>query len=925
VEFLEPRAAPGAGVLELLFVPPLLEPFCGSLWADSNPSPDVSLLGLSSRNKDRLVALASLREDERALGAVVSELRAVLSGQAADQAMAELYVSTVRERLTEVADALANQSASLATRPFLSRLWWVDEVFTALGLARDGVASGVGGAVDLPPVARDDEFSVVHDAVLQVGPVEGVLANDFDPTGQSLSVTLAVPPVHAARFELRGDGSFVYEPQPGYQGPDSFVYRVTDGRFTDDGTAELLMLGDPPVAQDDTAYTGPGEPPTDQLTIAIYVLQNDTGQGIMVTSVGQPSHGTASGYGYNVYYTPGPTFGCAPGKSSTDRFTYTIRDSYGQTASATVTVNAVEVTGYTVQWQKPDETWQALGEDDVSWVGDQLRWTPQYSFDPQYFAGSALWRKPYSEPSGWVQFATGGAEVFTGADMGEWAVQAQVRFAGMPWQSGFAARQETQGHRLTAEIASIQWTDHSNPEQAGDLEWFGSDIMHIFPDASAPGGGACPKVDVLINVTPAMAGITVQTRLRDVDDPDHDGPVDTTDPPAGQTGLNQPDNFSAGGGIAPLPPFPTFGVSDANGQVRLTLDMQSIQPGNNFRIAAGGRAERLDRVKPLAPSDDARLFYDKNNNTFEQGPDEVWMEASTYHMGIRVTPRLIVWRKLHVEADSMSAEVDNCVETHSGMAYLWHDGNYAVPVTGNLEFNRFENGQLFDGVSFFTIESNTESVVIVTWAELPPHSDVDITLWDDDVQTMPEVPNLVLMELAYEEASIYPVLDGGGDPTNNKQTVPFEANILWRTDALLSQIEAPGGLESHGNRSDAFWIAYVQAAFQPNIENDRDPDSEFPWMGGTPDAQPNRGSLVFLETARDVARSLAFTPEETTLYLQRHVVHETAHQFGVDDEQGPAPSVMHYASVEDMNSAGGSRFNEHQLLTVRTRQASPGA
>jgi hypothetical protein len=64
------------------------------------------------------------------------------------------------------------------------------------------------------------------------------------------------------------------------------------------------------------------------------VLSNDNGGlgGLTITAIGTPSHGTASDNGGSILYRP------ASGYTGTDSFTYAVRDSSGQSATARVTV-----------------------------------------------------------------------------------------------------------------------------------------------------------------------------------------------------------------------------------------------------------------------------------------------------------------------------------------------------------------------------------------------------------------------------------------------------------------------------------------------------------------------------------------------------------------------------------------------------------
>jgi hypothetical protein len=193
---------------------------------------------------------------------------------------------------------------------------------------------------------------------------------------------------------------------------------------------------------------------------------------------------------------------------------------------------------------------------------------------------------------------------------------------------------------------------------------------------------------------------------------------------------------------------------------------------------------------------------------------------------------------------------------------------------------------------------------------------------------MPEMPNLGLMSQAYAQAYILPVLDGGGNPANNKSNVAFLPNIPEDIGAGRAQLEGPNALESDANRSAYYWIAYLQSAYQgPFTDSDGDPDTELPWLGATPEDEPRKGSWVFLEVVRDFAHLWNWTPAQQTLYSQRNVLHESAHQFNVlDDPQGLLPpSVMHNATEQDLSNPEGSQFNEFQRLVLRKRGNSPGS
>ncbi len=75
------------------------------------------------------------------------------------------------------------------------------------------------------PVAVDDTVSGNEDTIIS----GDVLTNDSDADGDTLSVSL-VADVSNGSLTLNSDGGFTYTPTTDYNGTDSFVYEVSDGR-----------------------------------------------------------------------------------------------------------------------------------------------------------------------------------------------------------------------------------------------------------------------------------------------------------------------------------------------------------------------------------------------------------------------------------------------------------------------------------------------------------------------------------------------------------------------------------------------------------------------------------------------------------------------------------------------------------------------
>jgi len=88
-----------------------------------------------------------------------------------------------------------------------------------------------------PPDAVNDSVSTDEDTPTIIT----VLGNDTDPDSDPLTVLRVVGgegPSHG-EVTLKPDGTFYYAPDLNYNGPDSFVYQISDGNGgTDTATGE---------------------------------------------------------------------------------------------------------------------------------------------------------------------------------------------------------------------------------------------------------------------------------------------------------------------------------------------------------------------------------------------------------------------------------------------------------------------------------------------------------------------------------------------------------------------------------------------------------------------------------------------------------------------------------------------------------------
>jgi len=82
--------------------------------------------------------------------------------------------------------------------------------------------------VNAPPVANDDHYDLGSGLALDIA-APGVLTNDSDPEGDSLTATLVSGP-HQGVLNLSPSGGFNYTPTNHFSGVDTFTYQASDGQ-----------------------------------------------------------------------------------------------------------------------------------------------------------------------------------------------------------------------------------------------------------------------------------------------------------------------------------------------------------------------------------------------------------------------------------------------------------------------------------------------------------------------------------------------------------------------------------------------------------------------------------------------------------------------------------------------------------------------
>jgi VCBS repeat-containing protein len=151
-----------------------------------------------------------------------------------------------------------------------------------------------------PPVAADDSYSAAQNTPLTIA-APGVLANDSDADGDSLTAVVVTPPAHGALL-LGANGGFTYTPAAGFSGTDGFTYKVSDG--DDESAVAAVTLTIAPASHTPSGVADSYTAVEDLvLTVAIPgVLANDSdpdGRPLAAVLVSGPLHGQLTRFAAN--------------------------------------------------------------------------------------------------------------------------------------------------------------------------------------------------------------------------------------------------------------------------------------------------------------------------------------------------------------------------------------------------------------------------------------------------------------------------------------------------------------------------------------------------------------------------------------------------------------------------------------------------
>lgn len=202
------------------------------------------------------------------------------------------------------------------------------------------VSDGNGGTiiVNIPvtvtpvndaPVATSPAVSTAED-----NPLSGkITVTDVD--GDQTVISVTTQPINGTVI-VNPDGTYIYTPNPDFNGIDSFTVTISDGNG---GTTTLTipitvtLVNDVPVISSPAISTAEDTPKTGLITVS-----DPDGDPLTITVITQPAHGTVVVNQDGTYtYTPALNY------NGPDRFTVTVSDGNGGTKTLTIPITVTPV------------------------------------------------------------------------------------------------------------------------------------------------------------------------------------------------------------------------------------------------------------------------------------------------------------------------------------------------------------------------------------------------------------------------------------------------------------------------------------------------------------------------------------------------------------------------------------------------------
>lgn len=407
---------------------------------------------------------------------------------------------------------------------------------------------------------------------------------------------------------------------------------------------------------------------------------------------------------------------------------------------------------------------------------------------------------------------------------------------------------------------------NENPGTDGVVNPDGSEGLRIYPDRNTPSDTTDrATVRFKATVSPTIPNVKVYFASFDLDDPSATGlPIDSTGTDgidnngavngSKSGGFSNPNRGSCLNAIAGTTPLYVSKVEcSATGTPPISNVISgnftvTMQPGDNFAVGAS----LVDTYR-----DSLRVDTTAGANIVNATSQTVSISGSGNPNGIQGirTRMLTVWRKLHLEVDSMGNvgagnNVTGTVVTNGGKLSPGVHDIEIIPSNGHLDFEQFENGRVVIAGRAYTVLENlytqtgTDVLRIRVMTTVTIANGAAFTLYDDDdynaddgaapdgdyneaIAQLPESFKYIAAEDGvnssghlknlYSQAYIMPEYNWAQTSGYNQTNLPFSLNVPDDPN-LDNVINANRDTKLNCGtvrcEADAFWIAYILVAYQ---------------------------------------------------------------------------------------------------------------
>lgn len=446
---------------------------------------------------------------------------------------------------------------------------------------------------------------------------------------------------------------------------------------------------------------------------------------------------------------------------------------------------------------------------------------------------------------------------------------------------------------LVVNVASLEWEELNSPLDTNPNAGGG---FRMFPDKTSP-DDTVPRKTVLIKATlsSAQPGITVYFKAYDVDDPSSDHPS------LDANGFEGRDNRQVQGLDAVVP-----ATTDSSGVARVVLTV-SMQPGDNYKLTAACDPVHLNNLLVIGT--------EVRNPAGQTLPTEY----------ANVTPVLTVWRRLHIELDSMGPVTGNVVTGVIARAQPRRRSNYTILTIDTLygtlpdDATRFIGERItIDGLGSFVVQKydrrriRVEGIVedlaslgkSFRLVDDDDFNDDDGAVKDGDQGEDIPSPDLSLIQDSddpaqnvFAPAYVRPIYDIG-DSNDNAGFVLNTPGAGTPAD-LISTYD----FDSEGTHNNSeFWTVYLLGAYQYAIAADGDGEGNVTF-GAADGRFGARGASVFFEGLSEGTPTTYFNNAATT-------AHEIGHLFSGDHFDG--------GLMEQSGTRASLAFTEITLNFIRS-------